>query len=222
MRALRSLLAVVTASVMFSGSAMAAVLYDAGAVASDSFACAQSGGACGGSFYIADDFTLNSSATINVIRWTTVLTGGADTSFNGARAWILSAPGPLSSSILHTISLQAVTPTANASLADAYDIALVDVIGINLSAGTYWLAVQSDVSSGFATGAMTANLLGAQSEQWSTSGTFANFVYNTDWAFCLSSGYDCSPSGAVPIPSTLALLLLGGLAVPIVGRRFAH
>jgi hypothetical protein len=222
MKALRALLAVVAASVMFSGSAMAAVLYDNGPATSDSFSCTQSGGGCGGSWYYADDFTLNSSATINVIRWTTVLSGGT-ASFNGGRAWILSAPGPLSTSTLHTISLQAVTPTPHATLAGAYDIALVGLVGINLGAGTYWLAVQSDLATGsdFASaGTSTPNvepLIGAQSEQWEQSAQNRNFVSNQNLAFQLEG-----TAVSVPIPSTLALLLLGGLAVPIVGRRFAH
>lgn len=217
MKPLRILFFAALSSLMLSGAATAAVLFDNGTATGNQTNPSQTGGVYTGfSYYVADDFTLVSNSTINSVHWTLKVFGGAGSlpNLNGARAWILSAPGPLSSNTLHTITLQSGTPTAHATLAETYDLTL-NGLSISLNAGTYWIAFQSDLSGPGLAASSLSNASG-NSEIWTATGSTALFPQQSEVAFRIEG-----TSAPVPLPSTLGLLLLSGLAIPLV-RRFAH
>ena len=194
--------------------AQAAVVYNNGAAAGDSGRCAETSGACGGTWTVFDDFTLSSAATITDIKWTVFLTAGLG-DYTGARAWVYSADPVFGSGVLlNTVVAQLGAPTQSSLGGNFYDIDLSG-LSISLGAGTYWLGMQHDTTSSFAAVACTEPCSG-HSTQWQNNGIGYRLGDNDDngrkYAFSLESN-------AVPTPATVALLSIGLVGIGAARRK---
>jgi hypothetical protein len=195
-----------------AGPANAATIYNNGSGFADSTRCAEDSGACAGTWTVFDDFVVSSPTILTDIFWTSTLYGGlAD--FNGIRAWIYDAdPVFGGGNLLHTIGTQAGNPTANGFF---FDVQLTGLT-INLQPGTYWLGMQHDTTSNFAT---VACIVGGcesagNSTQWQNDGTGVRLVNGREYAFSLESNITAVSDGGAGV-----WMLVLGLAVIALGYR---
>ncbi len=197
--------------------AQAAVVYNNGAAASNSYRCAEDSGACSGTWTVFDDFTLSSATTITDIKWTAYLYGGLG-DYNGARAWVYSAdPVFANGALLATVVAQVGSPTRSSLGGDFYDIDLSG-LSISLNAGIYWLGIQHDTTFNYATVACTASCSSGNSTQWQNGGAGVRNYDAKSYAFSLESNPVSNP---ISTPATLALLGLGLFGVGAASRKQA-
>ena len=191
--------------------AKASTIYNNGAAASDSTRCAEDSGQCDGTWTVFDDFVVSSASTVTDIFWTSTFYGGLS-DFNGIRAWIYDAdPVFGGGNLLHTIGTQGGNPSANGGF---FDVQLTG-LSINLLAGTYWLGMQHDTTSNYATVACISGGCGntGTSTQWQNDGAGFRNADGKEYAFRLESVPD---SG-----SALALLSFGLIAFSALRRQLS-
>lgn len=183
-----------------SGLASAAVIYDNGVATGDSNRCAETSGACSGTWTIFDDFTLSADSEITSISWIANLYGG-ESDYNSSNIWVYDNDPVFNSGTLLFSYSSAGVVTSNALGFDFFDITLNGLSEV-LSAGSYWLGIQHDTTANFATVAQTGFIDNAT--QWQNGGAGARFDAQPEFAFIIEGN-----AVEVSEPSILALFGLG-------------
>jgi len=151
---------------LFSASSAAGVIYDNGTATGDSARCAETSGACSGSWTVFDDFVVGTDSEITSISWTARFYAGLS-DYNFSNIWIYdNDPVFASGTQLFSFS-SAGTVTASGLGSNFYDIALSG-FSQTLAAGTYWLGLQHDTNASYATVASTGAV--NNSTQWQNDG----------------------------------------------------
>lgn len=202
--------AVALAASMLLGAAQAAVVYDNGAIGTDSRWCDSGVGQCGGqsSWTIADNFTLSTQ---------TVVTGLDTWNANGSSSDYVSTNWSIWSSQPSGVTLPAPIASGNAVgtiTSDAgFILASVSGLSVNLAAGNYWIGFSHQLS-----GATPWTYVTSTSGQSNALQLYENTVNQSaqiDAAFRIHG----TAVSAVPESGSIALVLAGLVVVGAVGRR---
>lgn len=192
-----------------SGFANAGLIYDNGPAIADSDRCAETSGTCNGTWTLFDDFIVSNDSDITSVTWTTNLYGGLG-DYNSSNIWFYDNDPVFGSGNLLFSYSDAGTTVANALGGNFYDITLSGFTE-TLMAGTYWIGIQHNTTSNYATVAMSGTSVNAT--QWQNGGAGARISSQPELAFRINGN-----STEVPEPSTLAIFALGIMG--LASRRF--
>lgn len=145
-----------------SSFANAGLIFNNGSAISDSSRCAETSGACSGTWTIFDDFTVTNDSHITSVSWTAILYGGIS-DYNFSNIWFYDNDPVFDAGKLLFSHSAAGIVVANSLRANAFDITLSGFSKLPTS-GTYWLGIQHNTDTNYGTVATTGRTINAT--QW--------------------------------------------------------